>query len=94
MLTHGSVTFSGIWTTETKLRRWPFLRLDNNNLIQVYSFVKKVSYAKYQHIPAVPSPPGYCGAFARLVSPGGEAFANFSLHGGWAFANPGATPSF
>ena len=35
-------------------------------------------------------PPGYCGAFARLVSPGSEAFANFALPGGWAFANPRA----
>ena len=31
-------------------------------------------------------PPGYCGAFARLFSPGGGAFANFALPG----ANPGA----
>ena len=31
----------------------------------------------HQSIPAAPStPPGYCGAFARLVSPGGGAFAN------------------
>ena len=28
---------------------------------------------------------GYCGAFARLVSPGGGAFANFMLPGPWAF---------
>ena len=45
-------------------------------------------------IPAAPShlphPPGYCGAVARLFSPGGGAFANFALPGGWAFANPGA----
>ena len=34
--------------------------------------------------------PGYCGAIARLVSPGDGAFANFSLPGGRAFANPGA----
>ena len=33
-------------------------------------------------------PPGYCGAFARLVSPGGGAFANFALPGSRAFANP------
>ena len=33
---------------------------------------------------------GYCGAIARLVSPGDGAFANFSLPGGRAFANPGA----
>ena len=42
---------------------------------------------------AQPSPPpGYCGAFSRLVSPGGRAFANFSLPEGRAFANPGAIP--
>ena len=37
-------------------------------------------------------PPGYCGAFARLDSPGGGAFANFALPGGRAFANPQAIP--
>ena len=31
-------------------------------------------------------------AFARLVSPGGGAFANFALPEGRAFANPGAIP--
>ena len=36
--------------------------------------------------------PGYCGAFARLVSPGGGDFANFVLSGGRAFANPGKIP--
>ena len=37
----------------------------------------------HQSIPAAPSnPPGYCGAFAHLVSPGGGAFANFVLPGG------------
>ena len=41
---------------------------------------------------AQPPPPGYCGVFARLVSPGGGAIANFSLPGGRAFANPGAIP--
>ena len=52
----------------------------------------------YQSIPAAPStpppspPPGYCGAFARLVSPEGGAFANYVLTGGRAFANPGAIP--
>ena len=50
-----------------------------------------------QSIPAAPSappppPPGYCRAFARLVSPGGGAFANFVLLGGWEFANPAAIP--
>ena len=37
---------------------------------------------------AQPHPPGYCGEFARLDSPGGGAFANFALPGGRAFANP------
>ena len=46
----------------------------------------------HQSIPAARAPPGYCGAFAHLISPGGEAFANFALPGGWAFANPGAIP--
>ena len=39
-----------------------------------------------------PPPPGYCGAFAGLVSSGGGAFANFVLPGGRAFPNPGAIP--
>ena len=47
-----------------------------------------ISY--FQLLP-VPSP-GYCGAFARLVNPGGGAFANIVLPGGRAFANPGAIP--
>ena len=28
-----------------------------------------------------PPPPGYCGAFARLASPGGGGFPNFALPG-------------
>ena len=32
-------------------------------------------------------PPGYCRVFARLVSPGSGAFANFAPPGGRAFAN-------
>ena len=51
----------------------------------------------HQSIPPAPSTtpppsPGYCGAFACLVSPGGGAFANFVLPGGRAFANPRAIP--
>ena len=41
---------------------------------------------------AQPLPPGYCGAFSLLVSPGGGAFANFALPGDPAFANPKANP--
>ena len=44
------------------------------------------------HLRPSPPPPGYCGAFACLVSPGGGAFANFSLPGGRALFNPGAIP--
>ena len=44
----------------------------------------------HQSILPAPSPPlppsrGYCGAFARLVSPGGGAFASFALPGDRAF---------
>ena len=46
----------------------------------------------HQSIPPAPNLPGYCEGFARLVGPGGGAFANFSLPGGRAFANPGAIP--
>ena len=35
-------------------------------------------------------PPGNCGAFACLVSPGGGALANLALPGGRAFAYPRA----
>ena len=47
------------------------------------------------HLRPAPPPPhrfGYGRAFARLVSPGGGALANFALPGGRAFANPGAIP--
>ena len=37
-----------------------------------------------------PSPPGNCGAFACLVSPGGGALANLARPGGRAFAYPRA----
>ena len=58
-------------------------------------------HGMHQSIPAAPilsrppppvPPLGYCRAFSCLVSPGGEALANFALPGGQAFANPGATP--
>ena len=45
----------------------------------------------FQLLPA-PPPPGFCGTFSRLVSPGGGAFAIFVLPEGRAFANPGAIP--
>ena len=48
--------------------------------------------SQFELRPAPRPPPGYCGAFARLVSPGGGAFAKFVLPGGRAFANPGAIP--
>ena len=62
-----------------------FIRLSLfKNLISTFKLM-------HQSLPAAPSPPppphspGYCGAFARPVSPGGGAFANFALHGGRAF---------
>ena len=50
----------------------------------------RLCISKFQLRPADPPPPspppGYCGAFARLVSPDGGAFANFALPEGRAFA--------
>ena len=39
-----------------------------------------------------PPPPGNRGAFAHVVCPRGGTFAILLRPGGWAFANPGATP--
>ena len=49
----------------------------------------------HQSIPPALSPPppplpDNCGAFARLVSPGGGPFVNVALPGGRAFAYPRA----
>ena len=64
--------------------------------------VKKLSVNAAGHLcisqfhlrPAHPPPPllGNCGAFARLVSTGGGAFANVALPVGRVFANPRAIP--
>ena len=47
----------------------------------------------HQSIPPAPRPPcpGNRGAFASLVSPGGEALAKLAQPGGQALANPGGT---
>ena len=45
-------------------------------------------YASVNSTCAQAPPPGYCGAFARLVSPGGGAFANFALPGGPGIRQP------
>ena len=64
-----------------------------NLLASSYLALKLGYYASVNSTCAQPpSPPGYCGAFARLVSPEGGAFANFALPGGRAFANPRAIP--
>ena len=46
----------------------------------------------HQSIPAapIPLPPGNCGAFACLVSPGGGALANLARPGGRVFVYPRA----
>ena len=62
-------------------------------IIQQYILAILYGIFMHQSIPPAPStPPGYCGAFACLVSPGGGAIANFALPGGRAFANPRAIP--
>ena len=55
----------------------------------------------HQSIPAAPPPPphpfplpGYCGAFARLVSPGSRAFANFALSGDGLLPTRGHSRAF
>ena len=50
--------------------------------------VSLLCISQFQTRPAPPPPPGNCGAFVRLVSPGGGAFTNLARPGGWAFANP------
>ena len=54
------------------------------------------TYASVNSTCAQPTPPppllGNCGAFARLVSTGGGAFANVALPVGRVFANPRAIP--
>ena len=47
------------------------------------------------HLRPAPLPPGYCcEAFSRLVSPGGEALANFHCPGAGHLPTPGPFPSF
>ena len=43
---------------------------------------------------APPPPPGNCGAFARLVSPGSGAFANVDCPGAGHLPTSGPIPSF
>ena len=56
-------------------------------MVGMCDFLNYLSISQFQLRPA---PLGYCGAFARLVSPGGGAFANFVLPGGRAFCQPRA----
>ena len=56
------------------------------------NLMKRLMRQSIPNAPWPPPPPGDCGAFARLVSPGGGAFANLARPGGRAFANPGDNP--
>ena len=63
-----------------------------NNTAIFTSFVR-LCISQFHLSPApTPPPPGYCGAFARLGSPGGGVFANFALPGDRSFANHRAIP--
>ena len=66
---------------------------DDHMILHNFSvlFAHNKCISQFQLCLGPPPPPGYCGAFACLVSPGGGAFANFVLPGGQAFANPGPT---
>ena len=60
-------------------------------LSQIPEITEMSSVVLHQSIPAAPiPPPGNCGAFACLVSPGGGALANLARPGGRAFACPRA----
>ena len=61
--------------------------VNNNN-----TKLRQLMHQSIPAAPSIPTPPGYCGAIARLVSPGGPELANFTLPGDRAFANPGAKP--
>ena len=63
-------------------------------LLRFYCFSEllEADLGDFQSIPAapIPPPPGNCGAFACLVSPGGGTLANLARPGGRAFAYPQA----
>ena len=61
-------------------------------LLKISAKNKEIIYASVNSNCALPLPPGNCGAFARLVSPGDGALANLARPGGRAFANHGDNP--
>ena len=68
-------------------------RFVNYSIVTDYSLILSGSNASVNSNCALPPPPpGNCGVFARLVSPGGGALANLARPGGRAFANPGDIP--
>ena len=77
----------------------PLLKNFHIHIIQdniVFGVLYQLVHGMHQSIPVVPilpspPPPGYCRAFACLVSAGAGALANFVLPGGQAFANPRTT---
>ena len=73
------------------LFRIHFSPIPQKRLILRLNFPIRTLCISQFHLHPAP-PPGYCGAFARLLSPGGGAFTNFALPGGRAFANPRAVP--
>ena len=68
------------------------LALRSQHDLNKFGFDLKRNFMHQSILPAPsPHPPL---PFARLVSPGGGAFANFALPRGREFANPGPFPSF
>ena len=65
-------------------------RLDSSYKMKLVRNSRNLMHQSIAAAPRPAPPPGYCGPFARLVSPVGWAFANFVLPGDRAFANPGA----
>ena len=64
-----------------------FIRVENHRISGVIYISSRFDNLTRFHYPP-PPPPGYCGAFAHLVSPGGGAFANFALPGAPGICQP------
>ena len=66
--------------------------MQSGGVLTSFNNDNSVNFSGEKKYNELPPPPGNCGAFARLVSPGGGTFANVALTGGRGFANPRANP--
>ena len=79
---------------------WNAVCIENNSLKLYMKYIKHfvlwINYLRFMHqsIPPAPSPPGYCGAFARLVSPWVGHMQILHCPGAGYLPIPGPFPSF